>query len=218
MRSNSSTIYIGIDPGNKGAVAFLTDDEPERRALILDLPVQVHKLKAKRADGTRREEREIDGGLLCHALFSEVCPAAPVTVHVAVEALIRKGPRPLDQRQVFNYGKTVAAVESFSEMARGRDVTLDFVRVSAAVVRAHFRLGGESYEGRKEEAVKFVAERWGRTDLVKYPPVRLKKDGTPYARQPAPEIADGRADALLIASWLRDTVRRQGGERARLRP
>lgn len=210
-------LYLGIDPGNAGAFAVLVDDESESSAVIVDMPVQVHELKSRKSNGKPRCEREVDGSRLCASLTLHTIDGlrpqieqgriTSASIFIAVEALPRRGPRPLDQRQVMNFGKVMGAVEAFSSMMPGIDVR----RVEAMAVRKFFNLGGEDYEDRKDTAVEYVMKTWGRHDMIVTTPRKPRKDGSPSTGSPKVERMDGRADALLIASWLRSAVKREGG-------
>ena len=207
--------FIGIDPGNRGAIAVLIEDWPESEATIVDMPVTVNELKTRGKNGKLRREIEVDGGRLCAGLFSHTIGnllrpgigAGTARIFVAVEALPRRGPRPLDQRQVMNFGKVMGAVEAFASMASGIDVR----KVDAMTVRRFFALGGDDYEERKDTAVEYASTVWGRPDMIVTTPRKPRKDGSPSKGAPTVERMDGRADALLIASWLRAAVRREGG-------
>ena len=155
----SSKIYVGIDPGSKGAIAVIDDDGDALS--VYDMPtiehLMTHTTGLRSTEGNRYRVA-IES---VHPLPGQSCTAT------------------------FTYGQNFMLAKLIGLCYNSKPVM-----VSPQKWKNHYglkRIKGESKTDYKKRSVDKARELF--PDMV---------PGLPYSK-------DGRAEALLIAQWLKDT-------------
>jgi len=180
-----NTVYIGIDPGQKGAIAFLDKDKKDK-LWIIDMPLL--------------PEKGIDAKTLYEILETKV------TFYKDIYVVIEKAQSMPGQSSVamFNYGGGYHAILAVLQI-----LDIPFEEVRSNKWKTEFGLSGlksKKKQGKKKEKMtseeKKNAQKKRKEMAVKIA-IQLFPKMKDSFFTPKGKMLDGRAEALLIAEYCK---------------
>lgn len=201
-------ILMTIDPGGSGGVAWR---DLAGEVHVEDLPASTIELKSKRANGKCKERTIVDAYALADLITSAMPPASVhvIPITIGIEALFAGAAKMSAFSALLqgaNFGRVEGVALAIAHANPRREVTL----IESREWRAFHGIKGKDYEERKAQAVLKALELFPHHEIIVTPPPKMTKAGKPSKRQPAAEVKDGRADALLMLAYLIHKHEREG--------